>query len=113
MKEKLQEIRDMLYAVNAQNISLRMIGLKQRDDGIVGDTNACIVEIIRRMDALIRGADPAEHIVAVEGEREEAIRFVQKLLGCCELNLDDMEPGTREVVREASSWVSSYEGDCE
>lgn len=42
----------------------------------------------------------------------QAIEYVQKLLGVTELNLDEwkwMEPETRKVVQEASEWVTQFE----
>lgn len=54
MKEKLQHIRDMLYQVNAVNISLYMIGMKKRDDRLVADTNECLSEILKQLDTLIQ-----------------------------------------------------------
>jgi hypothetical protein len=53
-KEKLQHIRGMLYQVNAVNISLYMIGMKKRDDKLVADTNECLSEILKQLDALIQ-----------------------------------------------------------
>jgi hypothetical protein len=53
-KEKLQHIRDLLYQVNAVNISLYMIGLKKRDDKLVADTNECLGEILKQLDTLIQ-----------------------------------------------------------
>ncbi len=53
-KEKLQHIRHMLYQVNAVNISLYMIGMKKRDDKLVADTNECLSEILKQLDALIQ-----------------------------------------------------------
>ncbi|WP_461366669.1 hypothetical protein [Candidatus Darwinibacter acetoxidans] len=53
-KEKLQHIRGMLYQVNAVNISLYMIGMKKRDDKLVADTNECLGEILKQLDALIQ-----------------------------------------------------------
>jgi hypothetical protein len=49
MKEKLQHIRDMLYQVNAVNISM-----KKRDDKLVADTNECLGEILKQLDELIQ-----------------------------------------------------------
>lgn len=43
----------------------------------------------------------------VEAERDVGIRFVQQLLGCAELNQDDMGPETRIVVADASAWAVS------
>lgn len=54
MKKKLQHIRDMLYQVNAVNISLYMIGMKKRDDRLVADTNECLSEILKQLDTLIQ-----------------------------------------------------------
>ena len=55
MKEELKKIRSNLYGVNAINVSLHMIALKERDDKIVFDTNACLGEIIKQIDALLAG----------------------------------------------------------
>ena len=54
MKKKLQHIRDMLYQVNAVNVSLYMIGMRKRDDKLVADTNECLGEILKQLDTLIQ-----------------------------------------------------------
>lgn len=54
MKNKLQHIRDMLYQVNAVNISMYMLGMKKRDDKLVADTNECLGEILKQLDELIQ-----------------------------------------------------------
>ncbi len=46
----LKEIRGALYGVNSVNVSLRMIGLNERDDKIVYDTNKCLAEILAWLD---------------------------------------------------------------
>jgi hypothetical protein len=55
----LQEIRDALYGVNAQHVSLRMIGFNDRSDKIVYATNECLAEILKWLDEHI-DADMAE-----------------------------------------------------
>lgn len=65
MKEKLQHIRDMLYQVNAVNISMYMLGMKKRDDKLVADTNECLGEILEQLDTLIQETKPGMVVESV------------------------------------------------
>lgn len=35
----------------------------------------------------------------------EAIHYIHKLLDCTELNMDDMEPETVELIEEIHDWL--------
>jgi hypothetical protein len=54
-----------------------------------------------------RGAlgDIARLVLAAENAHI-LLHSVERLLGTCELNLDDMEPETRDAVREASLFLA-------
>lgn len=35
----------------------------------------------------------------------EAVHYIHALLNCSELNMDDMEPGTAELIEEIHDWL--------
>lgn len=52
-------------------------------------------------------AHPANaRLIAAAPEMLEAL---QKLLGCSELNMDDMEPATRDAIQQAVDLVTPFE----
>jgi hypothetical protein len=53
MKDKLKTIRENLYAVNAQIVSLQMIALKDRSDKTVFNLNECLAELLKQLDEII------------------------------------------------------------
>ena len=51
-----------------------------------------------------------EFVLLAVTHHDKLVQMLGSLLGCCELNMDDMEPETRDAVHEASCYLADHFG---